>query len=205
MAAALALARMDIPVELVEREAFLGGQWRHIHYQADGSDPHAALADLVAQVEGEGRINVRLGAELRDCQGKPGQFQTTVGANGREETVDHGVLVIATGGRPAVTEEYLYGQDPRVLTQRELEQQVADGTLATVQRVVMIQCAGSREPQRPDMLHPGGQERPEAEGVEARPGGLYPLPRRADLWLPRGLLPGRAGCGGGIPALRTAG
>ena len=70
--------------------------------------------------------------------------------NGRQEqTVEHGVLVVATGGKPAATEEYLYGQDPRVLTQRELEQQIADGTLATVQTVVMIQCVGSREPERP--------------------------------------------------------
>ena len=56
--------------------------------------------------------------------------------------------MVATGGHPAASGEYLYGQDPRVLTQRELEQQIADGTLATVQTVVMIQCVGSREPER---------------------------------------------------------
>jgi heterodisulfide reductase subunit A-like polyferredoxin len=36
-----------------------------------------------------------------------------------------------------------------VLTQRELEEQIADGTLATVGTVVMVQCVGSREPERP--------------------------------------------------------
>jgi heterodisulfide reductase subunit A len=149
MAAALALARLEVPVDLVERAGELGGQWRHIHYQADGSDPQAALAGLVAEVEGEGRIQLHLGAELKECQGKPGRYQSLISANGREERVDHGVLVVATGGGPATTEEYLYGQDPRVLTQRELEEQIVDGTLATVQRVVMIQCAGSREPERP--------------------------------------------------------
>ncbi|MFN2227087.1 MAG: FAD-dependent oxidoreductase [Anaerolineae bacterium] len=149
MAAALALAGLDIPVELVERASSLGGQWRHIHYQADGSDPQAALAELVARVEDEDRIKVHLGAELQAWQGKAGHYQATVGVDGRKETIDHGVLVVATGGGPAATKEYLYGQDPRVLTQRELEEQVADGTLATVQRVVMIQCVGSREPERP--------------------------------------------------------
>ena len=59
------------------------------------------------------------------------------------------MVVVATGGKPATSGEYLYGQDPRVLTQRELEQQIAEGTLATVQTVVMIQCVGSREPERP--------------------------------------------------------
>jgi heterodisulfide reductase subunit A len=149
MAAALALARLDVPVDLVEQGSSLGGQWRQIHYQADGSDPQAALAELMAEVEGEERVRVHLGAEVRDFQGKPGQYQTIIGRNGHEETVDHGVLVVATGGGPAATEEYLYGQDPRVLTQRELEEQIADGTLATVQRVVMVQCVGSREPERP--------------------------------------------------------
>ena len=149
LAAALGLARLDVPVDLVEQGSSLGGQWRRIHYQADGSNPQAALAELLAQVEGEERIMVHLGAEVRDFQGKPGQYQTVIAANGGEETVDHGVLVVATGGGPAATEEYLYGQDPRVLTQRELEEQIADGTLATVQRVVMVQCVGSREPARP--------------------------------------------------------
>jgi heterodisulfide reductase subunit A2 len=36
-----------------------------------------------------------------------------------------------------------------VLTQRELEQQMAEGTLAQVRSVVMIQCVGSREEERP--------------------------------------------------------
>ena len=30
-----------------------------------------------------------------------------------------------------------------------LEEQLAEGTLAVAQRVVMIQCVGSREPERP--------------------------------------------------------
>jgi heterodisulfide reductase subunit A len=67
--------------------------------------------------------------------------------------VEHGVLVVATGGRPATSSEYLYGQHPRVLTQRELEQQLATSGLqspiSNLQSVVMIQCVGSREPERP--------------------------------------------------------
>ena len=39
--------------------------------------------------------------------------------------LNHGALILATGGQPAACSDYLYGQDPRVLTQRELEQQIA--------------------------------------------------------------------------------
>ena len=86
---------------------------------------------------------------MTSSEGQPGEYRSVLTTNGEETTVEHGVLVVATGGGPAATDEYLYGQDPRVLTQRELEQQIADGTLATAQTVVMIQCVGSREPERP--------------------------------------------------------
>jgi heterodisulfide reductase subunit A len=149
MTAALQLAALDIPVDLVERESRLGGQWRHIRYQADGSDPAVALQELIDRVEAEERIAVRLGAEVKSAGGTMGSYRSLITTDGTEEMVEHGVLVVATGGKPASTDEYLYGQDPRVLTQRELEQQIADGTLATAQTVVMIQCVGSREPGRP--------------------------------------------------------
>ena len=149
LTAALELAALGVAVDLVERAAELGGQWRHIYRQADGSDPQAALAELVARVRAEDRIRVHLASEVEAVRGAAGAYQTTVvGAEGTE-TVAHGVLVVATGGAPAATEEYLSGEDPRVLTQRQLEQQLAEGTLAVAQRVVMIQCVGSREPERP--------------------------------------------------------
>ena len=100
-------------------------------------------------MEGEERIRVHLGAELGALEGGPGRYRSTIVAGDQEEEVEHGVLVVATGGKQATTEEYLYGQDPRVLTQRELEAQIVDGTLATAQRVVMVQCVGSREEGRP--------------------------------------------------------
>jgi heterodisulfide reductase subunit A len=152
LTAALELAHLGIPVEVVEREGELGGQWRHIRYQADalpgtrGRDPQAALAELVAQVEGEARITIHRSAELKQTEGQPGRYRSVIRANGEEQTVEHGVGIIATGGGPAATGEYLYGRDPRVLTQRELEQQIANGIVATAGTVVMVQCVGSREP-----------------------------------------------------------
>jgi heterodisulfide reductase subunit A len=150
LTAALALARLGIPVDLVEREADLGGQWRHIRYQLPGiHDPQSALANLIAQVEANAQITVHRSAELTKTEGKPGHYRSVLSSDGQEQPVEHGVLIVATGGGPATPTEYLYGQDPRVLTQRELEHQIADGTLATAHTVVMIQCVGSREPHRP--------------------------------------------------------
>jgi heterodisulfide reductase subunit A len=155
LSAALLLARLDIPTLLLEREPHLGGQWRHIRYQPeallepDAPDPQARLRDLVDQVQGHPLVEVHTGAQLTALDGKPGQYRATFSAGGSSHNVDLGALILATGGLPAPTTDYLYGQDPRVLTQRELELQIADGTLATARSVVMIQCVGSREPGRP--------------------------------------------------------
>jgi heterodisulfide reductase subunit A len=155
LSAALLLAQLDIPTTLLEREPHLGGQWRHIRYQPEAllepeaPDPQTQLRDLVDQVQTHPLIKVHTGAQLTALEGKPGQYRATFSAGGNPHTADLGALVLATGGLPAPTTDYLYGQDPRVLTQRELELQIADGTLATARSVVMIQCVGSREPDRP--------------------------------------------------------
>ena len=59
---------------------------------------------------------------------------------------------MATGGREFRPQgRYLYGEDPRVLTQRQLEGKInfGDLDLPKVRAVVMIQCVGSREPDHP--------------------------------------------------------
>jgi heterodisulfide reductase subunit A len=68
------------------------------------------------------------------------------------------VVVLASGAAPRVPTEYLYGADPAVLTQLELEEALsrpgsANGAgrpaVDALDSVVMIQCVGSREPERP--------------------------------------------------------
>jgi heterodisulfide reductase subunit A-like polyferredoxin len=70
------------------------------------------------------------------------------GPRGRQE-IDYGAVVIATGGTEYRPTEYLYGQDPRVLTQLELEGRLEQepASLPDAPRVVMIQCVGCREPE----------------------------------------------------------
>jgi heterodisulfide reductase subunit A len=65
--------------------------------------------------------------------------------------IEHGVTVLATGGEEYKPQEYLYGEHPSVLTQLELEERIASGELdaTTLGRIVMIQCVGSRNEERP--------------------------------------------------------
>jgi heterodisulfide reductase subunit A2 len=59
--------------------------------------------------------------------------------------VDHGVIIVATGGREHRPEKYLLGKSKKVVTQQELEKQLAGkGKNRAPGSVLMIQCAGSR-------------------------------------------------------------
>jgi heterodisulfide reductase subunit A-like polyferredoxin len=61
--------------------------------------------------------------------------------------VQHGVTIVATGGVEYKGDEYGYGSDPRVLTQLEFEQKLADQqtAISVQQSIVMIQCVGPAE------------------------------------------------------------
>ncbi len=160
MTAALSLARQGHRVDVVEREAELGGHLRDVFYTLEGRRPGELLADLVSAVEANALITVHRSAEVRGLIGGRGDFTATVvTANGEEQRLRHGAVIVATGAREAPTDEYLYGQDPRVVTQLELEarissleSQIANGEpLADgfADSVVMIQCVGSRDESRP--------------------------------------------------------
>ncbi|MFB0545792.1 MAG: CoB--CoM heterodisulfide reductase iron-sulfur subunit A family protein, partial [Anaerolineae bacterium] len=150
MTAALDLSRLGHPVHLVEREGELGGNLRHVHYTLEGGDPQALLRSLIERVGTEELIHVYLGAEVNKIEGNGGSYRALLSlASGEEKELNFGVVIVATGGQEAETEEYLYGRDPRVVTQRELEALLAKGEVQGVGSVVMIQCVGSREEERP--------------------------------------------------------
>ncbi|OGP92116.1 MAG: hypothetical protein A2Z19_06290, partial [Deltaproteobacteria bacterium RBG_16_54_18] len=153
MTAALGLAKQGFEVFLVEQEAGLGGELRHLSYTLSGDDPHEYLQELITQVTGHDAIQVITNAEVVDHAGTVGNFVTgiMIGPTMTYRKLEHGITIMATGGEEYKPHEYLYGEDPRVLTQRELEERVASQEVdpASLQRVVMIQCVGSRTPERP--------------------------------------------------------
>jgi heterodisulfide reductase subunit A len=149
--AALGLAGQGFQVHLVEREQELGGQLRHLRYSMEGVDLQAYLEGLVERVETEKRIHVYTGAEIEDISGYIGNFTTDVNVKGENSplTLEHGVVIVATGADQYQPKEYLYGKNPKVVTQVEFENMLADRTLPkTVKKVVMIQCVGSRDEER---------------------------------------------------------
>jgi heterodisulfide reductase subunit A len=149
MVASLRLADLGFQVILVERERELGGNLRHIHYTLEGSNPQEFLKELIQKVEDNPAIALFKGAELVEHRGLGGSFRSNLSLDGEEHVVEHGATIVATGGQEALPQEYLYGQEPRVITQRELEARIASGGTEGAESIIMIQCVGSREEGRP--------------------------------------------------------
>ena len=148
MTAALSLAARGYGVFLIGKSEMLGGRLLEAHYTLKGSSPRRLAESLAGKVTEDERIEVVTGAEVSGHSGQVGSYATAVRTGEDVHVFRHGVMVVATGGREASTDEYLYGQDERVVTQVELENRIATAveSLRSLNSVVMIQCVGSREP-----------------------------------------------------------
>ncbi|MFP5212924.1 MAG: FAD-dependent oxidoreductase [Acidobacteriota bacterium] len=154
LTAALGLARQGFETVIVEREDRIGGMARNIHRTIDGLDVQAHLDGLIREVRENERIQVLTGALIVKFGGYKGNFATDliVGPGMYPRRIEHGVTIVATGAVEYQPTEFLHGQDDYVMTQLEFGRRLhGNPKLANIlQRVVMIQCVGSRNEENPN-------------------------------------------------------
>ncbi|MBW2625380.1 MAG: CoB--CoM heterodisulfide reductase iron-sulfur subunit A family protein, partial [Deltaproteobacteria bacterium] len=151
MSAALAIADHGFGVNLVEKEDELGGNLRALHRTLEGAPPQELLEQTVSRVEKHPNIKVYKKTEVLHSLGRAGHFLTTLESEDEGgETLEHGVTVLATGGKEASTESYGYGQSESIVTQHQLEDKLQGDSInpAELRVVTMIQCVDSREEPR---------------------------------------------------------
>ncbi len=149
MTVALNFADQGFDSILLEKGNNLGGNLGILNHTLANNETASHLKDLVGKVKKSKRIDVLTNAELVQTSGFIGNFASVVtggsGKSNKEQTVDHGVIVLATGGEEHRPEGYLLGQNNKVVTQQELEKRLAGKAKNRApESVVMIQCAGSR-------------------------------------------------------------
>ena len=150
MTCALSIASQGHEVQLLERDTDLGGMARRLHHTLEGLDVQAYLSDVVHKVYQNPLIHVTHDASIIDVAGYVGNFTTSVRSEGRVKKIRHGAAVLATGAEEYKPTEYLYGEDDRVLTLLELEEQInkKEERLISSRSLVMIQCVGCRNEER---------------------------------------------------------
>ena len=150
MTSALNMAEQGFEVYLVEKEADLGGMARRLRYTLEGIDVQAWLKDMTHKVYRHPSIHVSTSASIQEVSGYVGNFKTRIRTEGRVKDINHGAVIIATGATEYKPAEYLYGENERVMTLLELEDQISkeDEAVVNAQSLVMIQCVGCRNEER---------------------------------------------------------
>ncbi len=149
MTAALSVAEQGYQAYLVEKSPRLGGNLRRVRSALDGVDPQKLLKGLEKKVRSHPLVKVMTGATIAAVNGYVGNFSTVVKAREGEQQIEHGVVIVATGGREARPRRFGLGKSQRVVTQLELERLLDDPAQAKgLRQVVMVQCAGSRAEQK---------------------------------------------------------
>jgi len=146
MSAALCIADQGYQVHLVEKGDRLGGFAHHLTATLEGHSPARLIRYLEERIAHHPNIAVHLKSHLVAHAGHVGAFEGTIDGMHGSQAVRYGAVIAATGGKAYEPDEYLYGVDDRSLTQVEFARRMADDPAwaGRLQRVVMIQCVGSR-------------------------------------------------------------
>ncbi|MFH2047375.1 MAG: NAD(P)-binding protein [Pseudomonadota bacterium] len=153
MVSALNLAEQGFSVSLVEKGMKLGGMAKKIHYTLEGGDVQAYLNELIEKVNNHPLLNVYTKASIAESSGYIGNFVTKIKVGPKKEITEikHGAVVIATGAEELKTNEYFYKKNSKVLSLLDLESEIIKQSkkIKDCKNLVMIQCVGSRDEERP--------------------------------------------------------
>lgn len=114
----------------------------HIENVAD------TIGNLNEQVSNHSKITVHEGSQVKKLEGNSDSYKLIFNENGAEKSITVGAIVIATGAKSYQPNEFNYGENKNVITQSELNKLISEQDFS-YRKIVMIQCVGSRQPDRP--------------------------------------------------------
>jgi heterodisulfide reductase subunit A len=147
MTAAEHLAVQGFNVTVVEREAKLGGLLNRIG-EISSDDREIPSQEIIKakmeQLAKYPNIKVYTNTTIKDVSGYIGNYKVTLQSNGTEETFDASTVIVATGMQEVEpVGQFCYGENPRVVTQLQLEDLLKQNTLDNIEHIVMINCVNS--------------------------------------------------------------
>ena len=146
--AALSLADQGFKVYLVEKEPELGGNLRRLHkLYPTMQDVSEILNPALEAAKNHKKIQIMTSTTITDVKGFVGNFQIAASKNGEKTEFETGTIVVACGAVNYQPPEGLfqYGVYDKVVTQMEMDQLLSKGNIEAPERVIMIQCVGSRK------------------------------------------------------------
>jgi heterodisulfide reductase subunit A2 len=148
MSAAMALGNMGYEVDLVEKQERLGGLVNDLNRIVPaGGPPSGLIDDLTGRLQANPKVNIHTKASVKKVEGYVGNFVAVINGPDGETKVNAGAIIVAIGARVFKPEGMFSYDGERVITHLELEARMKAGVPAG-KHVVMIQCVGSRNPER---------------------------------------------------------
>jgi heterodisulfide reductase subunit A len=149
--AAQSLSAQGYHTVVIEKNDHLGGNAIHVHETWLGEDVPRNLNRMISDIQADPNIDIFTNAQITQVDGYVGNFKTTIQMGDQTEEIAHGVTIMASGAHEHTPDQYLYGEDDRVLTGLELDRKLIenDPAIGRKKTALFIQCVGSRIPERP--------------------------------------------------------
>ncbi|MBW1774399.1 MAG: hydrogenase iron-sulfur subunit, partial [Deltaproteobacteria bacterium] len=154
MNAALAVADQGFHAVIVEKKDRLGGILNNVSMvtHEHGAMPANEIVKAKKEiVEAHPNVRTLTNTEIEEVTGYIGNYKVTLkqNGNGAGETLDISTVIVATGMKEIEpVGRFHYGEDPRVITQLQLEKLLKDDALQDVNNVVVINCVNSKNETR---------------------------------------------------------
>ena len=151
LTSAVSLVNQGFKVHLIEKSDKLGGQLLDLDVLFPNNKKANEVIDpLIKKVIENKDIIVHLDTEVKNVKGFIGNFEVNLVNTDSTETLEIGTIIVATGADYLDPKGlYGYGEIDGVITQLELEDMIKQGTFSNEETIVMIQCVGSRNEERP--------------------------------------------------------
>jgi len=151
MKAALALAGMGIKSIIIEQEKELGGRLTNLYSMFPSDTKTEDLLDLlVKDVKKNKLITVMTESLLDELDGYIGNYKGKIKQKDKTKEIEFGTIIVATGFREIdLKGRYEYGKNENILSQTELETKLKANKLKEPENVVIINCAGAMDEERP--------------------------------------------------------
>ncbi len=149
MTAAANLADQGFKVHLIERESSLGGNLKNL-FKITPTQVLASelLNEKISYLENHPNVEIHLQTTVNGLAGFVGNYDITVNEQNSAKDIKAGTIIIATGARVLEAQEVKEYVGKNVINQLDLELKLKNGVL-DVKDLVMIQCAGARNQERP--------------------------------------------------------
>jgi len=151
MKAALALADMGIKSIIIEKEKELGGRLVNLHsmFPSD-TKTEEILKPLILKLKKNKLIMVMTDSILDELDGYIGNYTGKIKQKSKTKKIEFGTIIVATGFREIdLNGKYQHGKNKNIISQTELESKLKNNKLKEPKNVVIINCAGAMDEERP--------------------------------------------------------